>query len=176
LADEINRTPPKTQAALLEAMEERQVTIDGETPRLSPLFLVLATENPIEYEGTYPLPEAQLDRFLFKILISYPSYDQEMQIIGNWQAGFNARKLEAVNFESITDQGVIPKCRNFVRNVNVEVSVQAYLVKLVRRTREHPSLLWGASPRASVAMLLASKALAAMRGRDYVTPDDVRDI
>jgi MoxR-like ATPase len=176
LADEINRTPPKTQAALLEAMEERQVTIDGESHHLSPLFLVLATENPIEYEGTYPLPEAQLDRFLFKILISYPSYEDELQVIGNWQAGFNARKLDAVDLEPISDPAVIPQCRAAARETKVEPGVQSYLLNLVRRTREHPSLLWGASPRASVAMLLASKALAAMRGRDYVTPDDVRDI
>jgi MoxR-like ATPase len=176
LADEINRTPPKTQAALLEAMEERQVTIDGESHHLSPLFLVLATENPIEYEGTYPLPEAQLDRFLFKILISYPSFDEELQVIGNWQAGFNARKLEAINFEVLGDPATIPQCRAMVRDTKVEPGVQTYLLNLVRRTREHPSLLWGASPRASVAMLLASKALAAMRGRDFVTPDDVRDI
>jgi MoxR-like ATPase len=176
LADEINRTPPKTQAALLEAMEERQVTIDGESHHLSPLFLVLATENPIEYEGTYPLPEAQLDRFLFKILISYPSFDEELQVIGNWQAGFNARKLEAINFEVLSDPATIPQCRAMVRDTKVEPGVQTYLLNLVRRTREHPSLLWGASPRASVAMLLASKALAAMRGRDFVTPDDVRDI
>jgi MoxR-like ATPase len=176
LADEINRTPPKTQAALLEAMEERQVTIDGESHHLSPLFLVLATENPIEYEGTYPLPEAQLDRFLFKILISYPSEDEELQVVGNWQAGFNSRKLEAVDFAEVHDPAAIPQSRAFVREVKVEQSVQQYLVNLVRRTREHPSLLWGASPRASVAVLLASKALAAMRGYDYVTPDDVRDI
>ncbi len=176
LADEINRTPPKTQAALLEAMEERQVTIDGESHHLSPLFLVLATENPIEYEGTYPLPEAQLDRFLFKILITYPSPDEELQVVGNWQAGFNSRKLEAVDFAEVQDPAAIPQSRAFVRDVKVEQSVQQYLVNLVRRTREHPSLLWGASPRASVAMLLASKALAAMRGYDYVTPDDVRDI
>ncbi|MCI0524458.1 MAG: MoxR family ATPase [Acidobacteria bacterium] len=176
LADEINRTPPKTQAALLEAMEERQVTIDGESHHLSPLFLVLATENPIEYEGTYPLPEAQLDRFLFKILISYPSFDEELQVVGRWQEGFNARKLEAVNFNIINDPAVIPHCRALVRDTKVEPGVQAYLLNLVRRTREHPSLLWGASPRASVAMLLASKALAAMRGRDFVTPDDARDI
>jgi MoxR-like ATPase len=176
LADEINRTPPKTQAALLEAMEERQVTIDGESHHLSPLFLVLATENPIEFEGTYPLPEAQLDRFLFKILISYPSADEELQVVGNWQAGFNSRKLEAVDFTEVHDPAAIPQSRAFVRDVKIDQSVQQYLVNLVRRTREHPSLLWGASPRASVAMLLASKALAAMRGYDYVTPDDVRDI
>jgi MoxR-like ATPase len=176
LADEINRTPPKTQAALLEAMEERQVTIDGESHHLSPLFLVLATENPIEYEGTYPLPEAQLDRFLLKILISYPSFDEELRVIGNWQAGFNARKLEAVSFNILDDPAVISQCRAAVRDTRVEPGVLAYLLNLVRRTREHPSLLWGASPRASVAMLLASKALAAMRGRDFVTPDDARDV
>ena len=176
LADEINRTPPKTQAALLEAMEERQVTIDGESHHLSPLFLVLATENPIEYEGTYPLPEAQLDRFMLKVLISYPSFDEELQVIANWQAGFNAKKLEAVNLDVLHDPAVIPQCRAHVRETRVEPGVQTYLLNLVRRTREHPNLLWGASPRAAVAMLLASKALAAMRGRDYVTPDDVRDI
>ena len=140
------------------------------------MFLVLATENPIEYEGTYPLPEAQLDRFLFKILVSYPSFDDELQVIGNWQAGFNARKLEAVNFNAIDDPAVIPQCRALVRDTKVEPGVQAYLLNLARRTREHPSLLWGASPRAAVSMLLASKALAAMRGRDFVTPDDARDI
>ncbi len=176
LADEINRTPPKTQAALLEAMEERQVTIDGESHHLSPLFLVLATENPIEYEGTYPLPEAQLDRFMLKVLISYPAFDDELQVIANWQAGFNARKLESVALEAIQDPAVIPACRAAVRATRVEPGVQAYLLHLVRRTREHPNLLWGVSPRAAVAMLLAAKALGAMRGRDYVTPDDVRDI
>lgn len=176
LADEINRTPPKTQAALLEAMEERQVTIDGESHHLSPLFLVLATENPIEYEGTYPLPEAQLDRFLLKILIQYPSHEQELQVVANWQAGFNARKLEAVDLELLEDPAIIPQCRAYVRQVRVEPGIQNYLVTLVRRTRDNPNLLWGASPRASVALLLASKAMAALRGRDYVTPDDVRDV
>ena len=176
LADEINRTPPKTQAALLEAMEERQVTIDGESHQLSDMFLVLATENPIEYEGTYPLPEAQLDRFLFKILINYPTLDEELLVIANWQAGFNSRRLDAVNLDIFKEPGVINRCREEVRRVNVEPSVQAYLVSLVRRTREHPGLLWGASPRASVALLLAGKSLAAMRGRDFVTPDDVRDV
>jgi MoxR-like ATPase len=176
LGDEINRTPPKTQAALLEAMEERQVTIDGESHRLSPLFLVLATENPIEYEGTYPLPEAQLDRFLLKILMDYPAVEDERQIVARWQAGFSSRKLDAVELESLSDPAAIAQCRARVRSVSVETGVQNYLVEIVRRTREHPNLLWGASPRASVALLLAGKALAAMRGRDFVTPDDVRDI
>ncbi len=176
LADEINRTPPKTQAALLEAMEERQVSIDGESHPLSPLFLVLATENPIEYEGTYPLPEAQLDRFLLKVLISYPSAEQELQVVANWQAGFNARKLEAVDLQVLSDPAAVAEARAYVRRVAVEPSVQKYLVEIVRRTREHPNLQWGASPRASVGVLLASKALAAMRSRDFVTPDDVRDV
>ncbi len=176
LADEINRTPPKTQAALLEAMEERQVSIDGESHRLSPLFLVLATENPIEYEGTYPLPEAQLDRFLLKIIISYPTAEQELQVVANWQAGFNARKLEAVDLHVLSDPAAVAEARAYVRRVTVEPSVQKYLVDIVRRTREHPNLQWGASPRASVGVLLASKALAAMRSRDFVTPDDVRDV
>ncbi len=176
LADEINRTPPKTQAALLEAMEERQVTIDGESYPLSPLFLVLATENPIEYEGTYPLPEAQLDRFLLKILLTYPNLEQERQIVANWQAGFNSRKLDAAGIQPLNDPAAIPQCRAFVRRVVVDASIQNYLVEIVRHTRQHPSLLWGASPRASVALLLASKSLAAMRGRDFATPDDVRDV
>ncbi|NBO64079.1 MAG: MoxR family ATPase [Acidobacteria bacterium] len=176
LADEINRTPPKTQAALLEAMEERQVTIDGDTYPLSELFLVLATQNPIEYEGTYPLPEAQLDRFLLKIVISYPTAEEEQQVLSNWQSGFNARNLEAINLEVLKDSAIIPHCRKLVRQVIVEPGIQQYIVTLVRQTRESSNLLWGASPRASVAMLLASKALAAIRGREFVTPDDVRDV
>ena len=176
LADEINRTPPKTQAALLEAMEERQVTIDGESHSLSPLFLVLATENPIEYEGTYPLPEAQLDRFLIKVIISYPTEEQELQVVANWQAGFNARKLESANLQPLEDPASIAEARASVRSVTVDVSIQKYLVEIVRRTREHANIHWGASPRASVALLLASKALAAMRSRDFATPDDIRDV
>jgi MoxR-like ATPase len=176
LADEINRTPPKTQAALLEAMEERQVTIDGDPQQLSPLFTVLATENPIEYEGTYPLPEAQLDRFLLKILLDYPSEQAEQQIVANWEAGFNARRLEQVNIVPLQDADAISRCRVEVRNARMEPGVQRYIVEIVRRTRAHPSVLYGASPRASVALLLCSKALAALRGRDFATPDDVRDI
>ncbi|MBA3240295.1 MAG: MoxR family ATPase [Acidobacteria bacterium] len=176
LADEINRTPPKTQAALLEAMEERQVTIDGETQPLSPLFTVFATENPIEYEGTYPLPEAQLDRFLLKIIIGYPSPDEETRIVSNWDEGFNARRLSQVDIQSLAEPDTIARCRAEVRATRMEPGVQRYLVEIVRRTREHPSVAYGASPRASVALLLCSKALATMRGRDFSTPDDVRDI
>lgn len=176
LADEINRTPPKTQAALLEAMEERQVTIDGELYRLSPLFSVFATENPIEYEGTYPLPEAQLDRFLLKVLVNYPTAEEEARVVGNWDAGFNARHLDQVDIRPLPEPEAVMHCRAEVREARVELGVQRYLVEVVRRTREHPSVAYGASPRASVALLLCAKALAAMRGRDFATPDDVRDI
>jgi MoxR-like ATPase len=176
LADEINRTPPKTQAALLEAMEERQTTIDGELHQLSPLFTVLATENPIEYEGTYPLPEAQLDRFLLKILIDYPPLSAEQQIVANWDAGFNSRRLEMVDIRPLAEGDAIARCRAEVRAAHMEPGVQRYIVEIVRSTRVHPFVLYGASPRASVALLLCSKALSALRGREFATPDDVRDI
>ena len=176
LADEINRTPPKTQAALLEAMEERQTTIDGDRYPLSPLFTVLATENPIEYEGTYPLPEAQLDRFLMKIIIGYPEQNEEEEIVARWDAGFNSRHLQNVQIARLTDATIIQRCRAEVRAMRMEPGVQKYIVEIVRRTRTHPTILYGASPRASVALLLCSKALAAIRGRDFPTPDDVRDV
>ena len=176
LADEINRTPPKTQAALLEAMEERQTTIDGERYPLSPIFTVLATQNPIEYEGTYPLPEAQLDRFLMKILIDYPEQRDEEEIVARWDAGFNSRHLEQVQITPLPDASVIQRCRMEVRQMRMEPGVQKYVVEIVRRTRTHPTILYGASPRASVALLLCSKALAAIRGRDFPTPDDIRDV
>ena len=176
LADEINRTPPKTQAALLEAMEERQTTIDGERYKLSPMFTVLATENPIEYEGTYPLPEAQLDRFLLKILIDYPQADAELEIVSRWDAGFNARQLELVDVAPLTEEMSIQKCRLEVKEMRMEAGVQKYIVEIVRKSRTHPTILYGASPRASVALLLCSKALAAIRGRDFPTPDNVRDV
>lgn len=176
LADEINRTPPKTQAALLEAMEERQTTIDGESYQLSPIFTVLATENPIEYEGTYPLPEAQLDRFLLKILIGYPEQHDEMEIVARWDAGFNSHHLESIGLNPLADPAALQHCRAEVRSMRVEPGVRKYIVEIVRRTRVHPTILYGASPRAAIALLLCSKALAAIRGRDFPTPDDVRDI
>lgn len=176
LADEINRTPPKTQAALLEAMEERQVTIDGEVHQLSPIFTVLATENPIEYEGTYPLPEAQLDRFLVKILLDYPGEEHERQIVSNWNDGFNSRRLHQVDIRPLADADAISRCRREVSSARMEPGVQHYLVDIVRRTRTHPFIHYGASPRAAVALLLCSKALAAIRGRDFSTPDDIRDV
>ena len=176
LADEINRTPPKTQAALLEAMEERQVTIDGEGYSLPPIFTVLATENPIEYEGTYPLPEAQLDRFQLKILLDYPAEAEEREVLARWDAGFNSKRLDDVNILPLQDPKAIIYSRQEVSRARMEVGVQHYAVDIVRRTRVHPFVHYGASPRASVALLLCSKALAAIRGRDFVTPDDVRDI
>jgi MoxR-like ATPase len=176
LADEINRTPPKTQAALLESMEEKQATIDGERHQLSPLFTVLATENPIEYEGTYPLPEAQLDRFLLKILIDYPSAEVEREIVARWDNGFDSHKPETIQIEPLPFSDAIYECRAEIKNLKMETGVQNYVVEIVRKTRSHPSILYGASPRASVALLLCSKALAAIRGREFPTPDDVRDI
>jgi MoxR-like ATPase len=176
LADEINRTPPKTQAALLEAMEERQVTIDGAAHPLSPFFMVLATQNPIEYEGTYPLPEAQLDRFMLKIVIGYPSAEEEREIVSRWQAGFDAHRLDEINLNPLNSKDEIVGCRRLIRHVMVEEGIQQYIVELVRRTRQTLSVTWGASPRGAVALLRSSKALAAVRGRGFVTPDDVRDI
>jgi MoxR-like ATPase len=176
LADEINRTPPKTQSALLEAMEERQATIDGKRYRLSPLFTVLATENPIEYEGTYPLPEAQLDRFLLKILIDYPQKEEEREVVARWDAGFNSRYLEQIPLAPLENREAIGLARQEVKEMRTEEGIQKYIVELVHKTRSHPTILYGASPRASVALLLCAKALAAIRGRDFPTPDDVRDV
>ncbi|HWN98703.1 MAG TPA: MoxR family ATPase [Blastocatellia bacterium] len=176
LADEINRTPPKTQAALLEAMEERQVTIDGEVHKLSPLFTVLATQNPIEYEGTYPLPEAQLDRFMLKVAVQYPSSDEELRVVANWDSGFNSRRLEDLDIRPVSDAAAILTCRSEVRRITVEEGVQRYIVSIIRATRNAQTISWGASPRAAVALLLCAKALAGLRGRSFVTPDDVKEI
>jgi len=174
LADEINRTPPKTQSALLEAMEERQITIEGETLSLPSLFMVLATQNPIEYEGTYPLPEAQLDRFILKVNINYPGEKEENLILQNHHRGFNPHNLDKLNLQSVTDIKGILDCRAKVQEVKVEEKIFDYIIKITRRTRETVNLILGASPRASVMLLLASKALASLRGRDFVVPDDVK--
>jgi MoxR-like ATPase len=176
LADEINRTPPKTQAALLEAMEERQVTIDGQRHPLPAIFLVLATQNPVEYEGTYPLPEAQLDRFFLKVLIGYPSEAEEQQVVLRHHAGFDPRELERAGLQRLEDAGIIHRCREEVQQITVEPGIARYVVQVVRSSRESAGCVMGASPRASVALLLAAKALAAMRGKAYVTPDDVKAI
>jgi len=176
LADEINRTPPKTQAALLEAMEEQQVTLDGETMLLPPLFWVIATQNSLEFEGTYPLPEAQLDRFLFKLVVHYPAKDAEKQMLVNARQGFKAKKLDLDRLEAIATVEDILALREQVQNIQVEDNILDYLLDLVERTRQHPDLILGASPRSAVAWLNATKASACLAGRDYVIPDDVKEV
>jgi len=175
LVDEINRTPPRTQSALLESMEESQVTIDGARHQLSDFFTVFATQNPIEFEGTYPLPEAQLDRFLLKIHVGYPSGDEEIAILERYQAGFDARWLERMELQSI-DAEALREARAAVSSVKAEPGIFRYVSELVRRSRDWPSLSLGASPRAGLNLLLAAKAIAAMDGRDYLVPDDVKQI
>jgi MoxR-like ATPase len=174
LADEINRTPPKTQSALLEAMQEHRVTIQGRTYALAEPFYVFATQNPIELEGTYPLPEAQLDRFLIKIRVPYPGADDEARILANAHGGFDARHLDRIDLVAV-DPAMLNEARREVRAVNVEASLFAYIVQLVRKTREWPALSLGASPRAAVNLMLVAKALAAIDGRDYIVPDDVKE-
>jgi MoxR-like ATPase len=175
LVDEINRTPPRTQSALLESMEEAQVTIDGARHQLSDFFTVFATQNPIEFEGTYPLPEAQLDRFLLKIRVAYPSLDEEVAILERYQAGFDARRLERMELQSIAVEQ-LREARAAVSAVQVEPGILRYVSELARRSRDWPSLSLGASPRAGLNLLLAAKAVAAMDGRDYLVPDDVKQI
>jgi MoxR-like ATPase len=176
LADEINRTPPKTQAALLEAMEEQQVTLDGETLPLSELFWVIATQNSLEFEGTYPLPEAQLDRFLFKLVVDYPDTAAEKQMLLNSQAGFRAKRLDLARLKPLATVEQIVNARKAVQGVEVEDKLLDYVLALVQRTRQHPDLALGASPRAAVAWLQTSKAQAWLAGRNYATPDDVKAI
>ena len=173
LVDEVNRMPPRTQAALLECMQERQVTIDGERHKLSPNFTVFATQNPIEFEGTYPLPEAQLDRFLVKIRVPYPAAKDEIQLLANVQNGFDSDHLDRLGLVPL-DPAALDQARAASRAVKVEDSLFAYIVELVRRTREWPALSLGASPRSTIHLLAFSKAVAALDGRDYVIPDDVK--
>lgn len=176
LADEINRTPPKTQAALLEAMEEMQVTLDGESLPLPDLFWVIATQNPLEFEGTYPLPEAQLDRFLFKLVVDYPDQAAEKQMLLNRQAGFAARRLDISRLKPIATVADILQARQAVKEVKVSEAIVDYLLALVRTSRQYPDLTLGASPRAAGAWLQTSQALAWLAGRDFVTPDDVKAV
>lgn len=173
LVDEINRMPPRTQAALLESMEERQVTIDGERYPLSETFTVLATQNPVEFEGTYPLPEAQLDRFLLKIKINYPSAEEEMTILEkhNGQSGLvDTTQVDITSIEGDTLQ----QARRELRDLKLEPSLLRYISEIARRTRNWPSVSLGASPRAAISLMLVAKALAALNDRDYVIPDDVK--
>ncbi|MEH1847980.1 MAG: MoxR family ATPase [Nostoc sp.] len=176
LADEINRTPPKTQAALLEAMEEMQVTLDGESLPLPDLFWVIATQNPLEFEGTYPLPEAQLDRFLFKLVVDYPEQAAEKQMLLNRQAGFAARRLDISRLKPIATVAEILQARQAVKEVKVSEAIIDYLLALVRTSRQYPDLTLGASPRAAGAWLQTSQALAWLAKRDFVTPDDVKAV
>ncbi len=174
LADEINRTPPKTQASLLEAMEERQVTIDGEPRPLPDPFLVIATQNPIEYEGTYPLPEAQLDRFLLKLTVGLPSRDDELRVLHAHHSGFDPRNLAAAGVGAVAGPAELAAGRAAMLRVQVAPEVIGYVVDLCRATRQSPSLSLGASPRGATALLATAKAWAWLSGRDYVTPDDVK--
>ncbi|GGL06803.1 AAA family ATPase [Mangrovihabitans endophyticus] len=172
LADEINRTPPKTQAALLEAMQEKQVSVEGVTYRLDPPFHVLATANPIEYEGTYPLPEAQLDRFLLRVSFGYPSADEEWEVLRRRMA----RQREEAQLSPVVDARTLRRMQAALESVAVEDSIGRYIVALTGATREHASALVGSSPRGSLALLLLARARAAMAGRDFVVPEDVKDV
>jgi MoxR-like ATPase len=173
LVDEINRTPPRTQSALLEAMEEKQVTIDGTSYDLSNSFAVFATQNPVEFEGTYPLPEAQLDRFLVKIRISYPAAEQEAQVLQNYQDGFDPRDLQKLGFATVPLETLVA-ARQETSAVRVEPALFRYIVTLVTRTRNSAAVSLGASPRAAISLMLFAKAIAATEGRDYLIPDDIK--
>ena len=175
LGDEINRAPAKTQAALLEAMAERQVTIDGKPRPLGDLFTVFATQNPVEYEGTYPLPEAQLDRFLLKIRVGYPVAEAELRMLQRHADGFDAERASDVSPPPVLNPDQCRQLRNAVDTVTVSPEVQGYISSIVRATREDPALTLGGSPRATVALFRASRAAAILAGRDFVTPDDVKE-
>lgn len=173
LVDEVNRMPPRTQAALLECMEEHQVTIDGERKQLSPYFTVFATQNPVEFEGTYPLPEAQLDRFLLKIVVAYPEQQDEIDLLAKVHGGFDSHCLDSANIEPI-DPALLSHAQAELRTIAMQDTLLAYIVKIVRRTRDWPSISLGASPRAAISLLGVAKAMAAIDERDYVIPDDVK--
>jgi MoxR-like ATPase len=174
LADEINRTPPKTQAALLEAMEERQVSIDGRTFPLSESFMVVATQNPIEQEGTYPLPEAQLDRFLMKIVLGYPERSEEREILGRYGTSPYSQSLDAMGLKRLPEGDWTVKLRKHVSQVKVEEGIVNYVQTIVEQTRNSPHIYLGASPRGGISLLRTSQCLAALDGRGYITPDDIK--
>ena len=174
LADEINRTPPKTQAALLEAMQERQVSVEGTARPLPEPFLVAATQNPVEYEGTYPLPEAELDRFLLKLTVAVPDRDDEIGIVARHAAGFDPRNLAAAGITQVAGPAELASARAAAGRVHVSPEITGYIVDLCRATRQSPSLLLGVSPRGATALLATARAWAWLSGRDYVTPDDVK--
>ncbi|MBO9320921.1 MAG: MoxR family ATPase [Roseiflexus sp.] len=174
LGDEINRAPAKTQSALLEAMEERQVTIEGERLPLPEPFFVMATQNPVEYEGTYPLPEAQLDRFLFKVIVDYAPQEVEIEVLRRYHAGFDAHRLETVGLRPVMNPGILAQCRAEIRQVQVDDGILKYVTDIAQASRKSLDLILGGSPRASISLLLAAKTWAAMQNRAYVTPDDVK--
>jgi MoxR-like ATPase len=172
LIDEINRAPAKTQAALFEVMEEKQISMDGELYKMERPFMVLATQNPIEQEGTYRLPEAQLDRFLFKIEVGYPELSEEIEILTSFHARKNQNDLNTIS--AVMTATELESFRDAVKSIKIEKSILEYIAKIVHTTRNHPSLYLGASPRASIAIMKSAQAIAAMQGRDFVTPDDVK--
>jgi MoxR-like ATPase len=174
LGDEINRAPAKTQSALLEAMEERQVTIEGERLPLPEPFFVMATQNPVEYEGTYPLPEAQLDRFLFKVIVDYAPQEVEIEVLRRYHAGFDAHRLETVGLRPVMNPEILAQCRAEIRQVQVDDGILKYVTDIAQASRKSLDLILGGSPRASISLLLAAKTWAAMQNRAYVTPDDVK--
>ena len=174
LGDEINRAPAKTQSALLEAMEERQVTIEGQRLPLPEPFFVIATQNPVEYEGTYPLPEAQLDRFLFKVLVDYAPQDVEIEVLRRYHAGFDARRLDAAQLAPAITPAGLAECRAEIGGVQVDDGILKYITDIAQASRKSLDLLLGGSPRASIGLLLAAKTWAAMQGRSFVVPDDVK--
>ncbi|MCY2963830.1 MAG: MoxR family ATPase [Planctomycetota bacterium] len=176
LADEINRAPAKTQSALLEAMQERQVTVDGTTYKLDRPFLTIATQNPLEQEGTYPLPEAQLDRFMFKLLVDYPSYDEERNILKHYAEGRDSRDLDRFGLQPVLDAAGVLDIQRSIMSVIVEQSLINYITSIVARTRNWHSIAVCASPRAGVSILLAARAMAACEGRNFVAPDDVKSL
>ena len=176
LADEINRAPAKTQSALLEAMQESSVTADGQTRPLPRPFFVMATQNPIESQGTYPLPEAQLDRFLLKVEVSHPTADVEKQVLRNHLGGFNPSSLEEAGLEQVVDGPTLVAMQQALEQINVTEDMIEYVTDIVARTRSHRSVLLGASPRGSIALVTAARARAGLEGRDFITPDDVKDL
>jgi MoxR-like ATPase len=174
LGDEINRAPAKTQSSLLEAMEERQVTIEGERLALPEPFFVIATQNPVEYEGTYPLPEAQLDRFLFKVLIDYAPQEVELEVLRRYHHGFDARALDAAGLEPVVTPAILQQCREEIKGIQVEEGILRYISTIAQESRKSLDLALGGSTRASIALLLTSKTYAAMQGRSFVVPDDIK--
>ncbi len=176
LADEVNRAPAKTQSALLEAMEEQSVSVDGVTYPLSKVFMVVATQNPVEFEGTYPLPEAQLDRFMLKINIDYPELEHENRILANIEAGFDSRDLSTANIEKVVDLATLAEIRDYVRKLPTDQKVLDYIVKIVRETRVMPQIALGAGPRSGGMLLLAAKAHSVVSGYEFVTPDSVKEM